>query len=162
EGGDAQRYPADNRGKVNEFRTRPVLPTPHGVVGSDEPPWPGDLPTPASGSGGSHGSSSSGQSGGRREQHHASHKVTPRTQAVIAAQATPKPIEKGQERSGRLVRPNEKWVAVFDGDAREAQIVNPSEIDAGCSEGTLAEFYITEQSKRVGIKCRFKRVLGAT
>ncbi len=51
EGGDAQRFPADRRGRVNEFRSRPVLPSPHGVAGLSEPGWQGDLPRPGAGSG---------------------------------------------------------------------------------------------------------------
>lgn len=51
ENGDGNRYPVDRQGKVNEFRERPVLPTPHAVAGVVEPPWPDDAPTPASGDG---------------------------------------------------------------------------------------------------------------
>jgi CRISPR-associated protein (TIGR03986 family) len=32
-GGDETRFPPDSRGEVNEYRTRPVLPTPHSVAG---------------------------------------------------------------------------------------------------------------------------------
>lgn len=47
EGGDASRFRADSRGKVNEFRDRPVLPTPHAVAGRPEPAWPGEKPMPS-------------------------------------------------------------------------------------------------------------------
>lgn len=54
EGGDPALYPKDKQGKVNEFRTRPVLPTPHAIVGgrgprwgTDEPNWPRPPPEPA-------------------------------------------------------------------------------------------------------------------
>jgi hypothetical protein len=45
--GDASRYPVDRQGKVNEYRSRPVLPTPHAVAGRPEPAWPTDPPRPA-------------------------------------------------------------------------------------------------------------------
>jgi hypothetical protein len=51
------------------------------------------------------------------------------------------------------------WTAIFEGDEREAQIVNPDRIPADCPDGATAEFFITEQSKAVGIKCRFERLL---
>jgi len=50
------------------------------------------------------------------------------------------------------------WVAVFEGDSREAQVINPDKIPANCSDGATAEFYITEQSKSAGIKCRIERM----
>lgn len=70
----------------------------------------------------------------------------------------PKPIQKGQTRVGTLKRSSGKWVAVFDRDPREARVINPEKIDASCPEGAAAEFYITEQSKNAGIKCRFERM----
>jgi hypothetical protein len=77
------------------------------------------------------------------------------------ANAAPKPIQKGQTRSGTLKRSGTVWVALFDGEAREGQVVNPDKIDLSCRDGTAAEFYITEQSKRGGIRCRIERI-GAT
>jgi hypothetical protein len=54
EDGDPKLYPEDNRRRVNEFRTHPVLPTPHAFAGgrgpqwaSNEPNWPGPNPAPA-------------------------------------------------------------------------------------------------------------------
>ncbi len=36
---------------LSAFRNRPVLPTPHGVAGASEPPWPANPPKPAHGGG---------------------------------------------------------------------------------------------------------------
>jgi hypothetical protein len=47
EKGDAGRFRADNSGKVNEFKHRPVLPSPHHVARKLEPAWPGDRPLAA-------------------------------------------------------------------------------------------------------------------
>ena len=47
ERGDPTRFRADNGGKVNEFKDRPVLPSPHKVAGKEEPTWGGDTPSPA-------------------------------------------------------------------------------------------------------------------
>jgi hypothetical protein len=69
----------------------------------------------------------------------------------------PKPLQKGQTRVGTLKRRDGKWVAIFDGDDREAQVINPDKIDKNCTDGAKAEFYISEQSKKAGIKCRFER-----
>ena len=49
EGGDGQRVRADTQGRVNEYRERPVLPSPHKVAGTEEPPWEEDPPHPGSG-----------------------------------------------------------------------------------------------------------------
>ncbi len=40
EGGDTKRF-----GKDNEFKDRPVLPSPHYVAGKPEPPWVGQMPS---------------------------------------------------------------------------------------------------------------------
>jgi UPF0288 family protein (methanogenesis marker protein 3) len=57
-----------------------------------------------------------------------------------------------------LRRSGNTWVTVFEGDPREARIVNPEKIPADCEDGARAEFYITRQSKREGIVCRFERL----
>ena len=49
------------------------------------------------------------------------------------------------------------WVAVFSRDAREAAIVNADRIPAEAADGSKAQFFITAQSKRGGIKTRFER-----
>jgi hypothetical protein len=80
------------------------------------------------------------------------------SQAAPTAPPAPRPIQKGQTRRGTLKRSDGNWVAVFEGDVREAQVVNRDKIDAGCADGATAEFHITEQSKSAGIKCRFERM----
>ncbi|GIX46060.1 MAG: hypothetical protein KatS3mg131_0271 [Candidatus Tectimicrobiota bacterium] len=155
EGGDATRYPKDNRGNVNEFRTRPVLPTPHAVAGRTEPAWPPDPPQPRS-AGGSVGVPTPPSSHGPGT----SASPSPRSHSPTASAppAKAKPVQKGQTRTGTLKRSAEGWVAMFEGDPREARIVNPADLPETAAEGLRAEFFITEQSKRGGIKARFERV----
>lgn len=67
----------------------------------------------------------------------------------------PKPIGKGQTPSGTLKRKDNTWIAVFD--EREAIISNPDKVPAGTADGTTAEFYIQEASKK-GIRARFEKL----
>jgi CRISPR-associated protein (TIGR03986 family) len=136
---------------LTRFRQRPVLPTPHAVAGSDEPAWRNDPPSPGSSPGESAGSRSPPREVARDR----------RPVAVPSRAPAVKPVEKGQTRSGVLRRRDDGWVAAFEGDPRDGQIVNPGAIPGDCADGTAAEFYITEQSKRGGIKCRIERI-GAT
>jgi len=141
EGGDADRFPADKQGKVNEFRERPVLPSPHKVVGKTEPGWKGVTP----------------QSGKPAE----ALTEAPEPPAPIPpAKRAVKPVDKGQTRTGVLHGSKEKgWFAQFEGDDRRAVITNPSKIPADLMDGAAAEFYIEEQSKKKGIKARFERLV---
>lgn len=123
------------------FSKRRVLPTPHVVAVSGEPAWREDPPRPSSSL-----NEPAGSQGLQRE----SRSVAPPSRAPAV-----KPVEKGQTRSGVLKRRDDGWVASFEGEKRDGQIVNPREIPDDCADGTAAEFYITEQSKRLGIKTRF-------
>jgi len=133
---------------LQRFRERPVLPTPHAVTGDVEPPWPDDPPR----TGSSHG----GQEGPRD----AVREVARDSRPLAAPRPAPsvKPVEKGQTRSGVLQRRNDEWVALFEGESREGQIINSNQIPDACTEGSAAEFYIAQQSKRGGIKARFERL----
>lgn len=136
--------------ELARFRARPVLPTPHHIAQANEPPWPADLPRPAPGEQGGLGTSG-GQYMGTPE----------RREVAPPALPAHKPIQKGQTREGILKRCDGGWVAVFDGDPREAQVINPGKINPGLPDQTTAEFFITEQSKSAGIKCRFERMTEA-
>jgi hypothetical protein len=131
---------------LTRFRQRPVLPTPHAVAGVADPPWPDDPPRP--------GSSRSEHTGSQT----ASPEVARQPRRVVTPTRGPtvKPVEKGQTRMGTLRRSSNGWVAVFEGDPREAHIINPNSLPDDCAEGMRADFYITEQSKRRGIKARFE------
>ena len=133
---------------LERFRQRPVLPTPHAVAASPEPPWPDDPPRPGPAPG---VADIQGDSSGRMAHH-------PRTSTASTPVQTYKPVEKGQTRSGVLHRRGDTWVAVFAGDGRHASIANSSAIPPDCADDTAAEFYITEQSKRGGITARFERI----
>ena len=125
------------------FKSRPVLPTPHAVMEKDDPPGEKDLPRPAA-----------------REDD--STNTVSNKPSVVKTQPSPlqaKPVEKGQTRKGKLKRTDGCWVAIFEGDSRAAVIVNPSSIPAECADDCKAEFYITEQSKRTGIKVRFEKLM---
>jgi len=143
EGGDGRRFPADRQGKVNEFRERPVLPSPHKVVGRKEPDWKGITPQPG-------------------EPPDAPAKVPELSAPTPPVKPAVKPVDKGQTRTGVLHRSEEKgWFAQFEGDDRPAVITNPSKIPADLTDGAVAEFYIEEQSKKKGIKARFERLMGS-
>ena len=70
-------------------------------------------------------------------------------------------VQKGQTLTGVLKRINDQWTALFEGDKREAIIVNPSKIPIPQKEREKrsAEFYIMEQSKKNGIKARFEKLV---
>jgi CRISPR-associated protein (TIGR03986 family) len=143
---------------LDRFRDRPVLPTPHNVARAGEPPWRADPPRPAAGEGGG-----SGSRGRRPDRTQDARRQTvrgerPQPAPPRAPPVKPKPVEKGQTRPGTLKRSGEVWVALFDGDSREAHVINPDKIPADCSDGTKAELYIAEQSKNVGIRCRLERM----
>lgn len=70
---------------------------------------------------------------------------------------TVKPLNKGQERDGVLKRRESRWVAVFDGDDREAVLTNPSAVPADTTDGAKATLFIEEASKKIGIRARFVR-----
>jgi CRISPR-associated protein (TIGR03986 family) len=130
---------------VNQFRDRPVLPTPHKVIGQQEPHWKEDPPRAAN-----------------REMDLTK---SASKQSTIVQVLTPSPhqivkfIGKGQTRNGILRRNGESWFALFDGDTREAVIVNKGKIPLDAAEHSKAEFYITEQSKKNGIKVRFEKLV---
>jgi len=141
EGGDDRRFPADRQGKVNEFRERPVLPSPHKVAGKSEPNWKGITPQPG-------------------EPPEALAKVPEPSAPAPPVRPAVKPVDKGQTRTGVLHRSKEKaWFAKFEGDDRHAVITNPSKVPADAADGASAEFYIEEQSRKKGIKARFERLL---
>ena len=143
EGGDSRRFPADRQGKVNEFRERPVLPSPHKVVGRKEPGWNGITP----------------QSGKPVE---ALAKAPEPPASAPPVKPAVKPVVKGQTRTGVLHHSkDEGWFAQFEGDDRHAVITNPGKIPADLTDGAAAEFYIEEQSKKKGIKARFERLMGS-
>jgi CRISPR-associated protein (TIGR03986 family) len=125
---------------LSQYQRRAVLPTPHGVMKQVEPSWPIDPPL----------------------------KGHDLDDVVEMAHATPvavhvavlyKPVLKGQTRKGRLNLIDGIWKAIFEGDDREAVIVNIAKIPHDVVNGSLAEFYIMEQSNQVGIKARFEKLL---
>lgn len=148
-GGDSRRYPADEKGNVNEFRSRPVLPTLHRVADRAEPPWPDNPARPGTAPGAeTRPSPATAQP--------ATSKVSPPTKPKIA-----KPVQTGQMRTGTLHRSGDRWVARFEGDERDASIVNDSAVTVDTQDGCQAELYITEQSKKIGIRARFERLVPA-
>ncbi|HWO26210.1 MAG TPA: TIGR03986 family CRISPR-associated RAMP protein [Kofleriaceae bacterium] len=139
------------------FKNRPVLPTPHAVAEAPEPAWPQDAPPPDRSA-----NSTERRGGGRGQPRQAPPLTTRDTRPAprpAPAPATPKPIGTGQMRPGRLRHVGDRWVAVFDGDPREAYIENAPRIPADCTNDTRADFYIVSQSKKDGIRCRFERIL---
>ncbi|HEX9733126.1 MAG TPA: TIGR03986 family CRISPR-associated RAMP protein [Thermoanaerobaculia bacterium] len=156
-----QDRPASDRTaymRLQQFKERPVLPTPHGVLGNQEPAWPKDASAPPSntGSAGRGPSRASGRSSGGSER---TGRVDPPRPLPTPASAKPKPVEKGQTLPGKLVRSGDQWGAVFESDERQAGVINPGKVPPGTPDGARAEFYITEQSKKAGITCRFERIL---
>ena len=69
------------------------------------------------------------------------------------------PVNKGQTRQGTLKRKEDKWVAIFAGDEREAVITNLDKLPSHLQDGGQGEFYIEEASKRIGIRARFNKAL---
>lgn len=131
---------------LETFKERRVLPTPHKVAKLEEPDWKSDLPHPAQLE--------------LNEEGNCTHDVVvPKLVTKKPSLAQIKPIGKGQILQGELKRKNESWVAVFDGDEREAVITNKDKIPYDLPEGSKAEFFIMDQSKRKGIKVRFEQLI---
>lgn len=128
---------------VDEFRQRKVLLTPHKVIGQDEPLWRDDPPKP----------------GLEKE-----NKMNMTVQElditnVVTPMIKKKPIGSGQTLDGTLMKKGEHWVALFDGDSREAIIVNSDKITDDVIDGSKAIFYIKKQSKKDGIVARIDKLL---
>lgn len=130
---------------LERFKNRPVLPTPHKVIGQPEPAWHVDPPRPAD------QETESTNSVPRKT-------ITDKEQTKPLTQTT-KPIEKGQTRNGKLKHSSDHWIALFEGDSREAHIINQDKIPPEVKEGSPAAFFITEQSKKGGIKARFEKLV---
>ncbi|NPU98302.1 MAG: TIGR03986 family CRISPR-associated RAMP protein [Candidatus Omnitrophica bacterium] len=131
--------------ELKNFKERPVLPTPHNVIGQPEPAWHVDPPRPAD-----HETDSTNYVLRKR--------ITDKEQTKPINHIT-KPIEKGQIRKGKLKHSSDHWIALFEGDSREAYIINQDKIPSEMKEGSTAEFFITEQSKKGGIKARFEKLV---
>lgn len=71
-----------------------------------------------------------------------------------------KPVNAGQERSGRLQRVDSNWVVGLEGDDRLAMIENCNDLAPDLSEGTSVLVYVLHQSKRNGIRVRVIRIVG--
>ncbi len=130
---------------LTRFKYRPVLPTPHKVKGEQEPRWKSDPPRPA-----------------RQETASARAEPVKSTGAQIrVTKLSPaeKSVEKGQTRNGTLIRSGERWMALFEGDVREAVIINAGKIPGNVVEQSKAEFFITQQNKKDGIKSRFEKLI---
>ena len=70
-----------------------------------------------------------------------------------------KPVNAGQERSGRLERIDSEWVVRLEGDDRPAMVENRNELAPDISEGTKVLTYVSHQSKRTGIRVRVIRLV---
>jgi hypothetical protein len=139
------QYSATASQQLEQFRARPVLPTPHKVVGQSEPLWQEDPPHPSQ----------------QETDLKSSESFNSFSAKILAPQQprTVKPIGKGQTRDGILIRKGERWIALFECDAREANIVNEVKISSDVADHSKAQFYITEQSKKGGIKARFEKLV---
>jgi CRISPR-associated protein (TIGR03986 family) len=129
--------------ELESFKFRPILPTPHRVMEAGEPSWHGASPRSA-----------------MKEMDSTERHVSEPSSTKVQPPPVPqvRPVEKGQTREGTMKKfADGSWAALFEGDSREAMIVNQSKIPSECAEGVKAEFYITEQSKKVGIKARFEK-----
>jgi len=144
---------------LERFRDRPVLPTPHHVRSVKEPLWPDDRPRAGDGGGRDSGPRQPRKDGPRRSATKEPRRPGQNGETPARPVVTPKPIQKGQTRKGSLHRRGDAWVARFDGDERDAGIVNRERVPTECPDGAPAEFFITEQSKAAGIKCRFERLV---
>lgn len=135
---------------LERFQNRPILPTPHLVCRKQEPSWPIDPPK----KGAQQAVATKTKS---LESPCADISVTKHT--VIPKAFNPKKdILKGQHRNGFLMRKGEIWIAMFEGDDREAVILNTDAIPKDAIDNDIAEFYIMEQSKKIGIRVRFNKL----
>ena len=135
---------------LDRFRDRPVLPTPHKVKGQQEPRWLLDPPRIGV----------QKAVAPKKKSLESPSNYTSATKPAFTPKAfAPKDILKGQQRIGTLIHRGEIWIAMFDGDHREAVIINTDKIPKDATEGIMAEFYITEQNKKTGIKVRFEKLV---
>lgn len=143
--GDAERFSTNKQG--NEYSGKPVLPTPHRVVGRQEPKWPQDPTVPKL------SPSPSSKSPASKSP------VKKKTDPPPPAKKRPTPIQKGQTIVGNLKKTGDKWIVKFEGDERDAKIENPEKIPAKTIDDAKAEFYIVLQNKNKGIIARFEKLL---
>lgn len=129
---------------VNDFRSKPVLPSPCHVASQSETPQ--DDKTPYAGD-------------PRPEKVQLQSAPGPKSERPAKQAKRFNAIQKGQTLEGLLKQSDQKWVARFDGDDRDAVIENPRKIPDGTKAGAKAEFYILLQSKKRGIKARFQKLL---
>jgi CRISPR-associated protein (TIGR03986 family) len=130
--------------RLDGFRNRPILPSPHRVAGVAEPPWPSRPPR----------AGLIKQLGDSRDPKRGASKL-PGESTSPAPTSPIKPVQKSQTLVGTLKRRDGAWYAVFEGDPREAMIRNQDGVPSDCDDGIRAHFYVEEQSKRGGIKVRF-------
>lgn len=131
---------------LEKFKELRVLPSPHKVAKLKEPDWESDPPHPA-------------QLEISEMCNYTHDVVAPKLATIKPFLVQKKPIGKGQILRGELKRKDESWVAVFDGDEREAVITNKDKIPYDLPEGSKAEFLIMDQSKKKGIKARFEKLI---
>jgi len=67
------------------------------------------------------------------------------------------PLNQGQTRAGTLRRRGSRWVAVFEGDPREAEIENEATVPIAARDGFPATFFVRRASKR-GVVVRFEEL----
>jgi len=159
EHGDQKRFGSDN-----EFQNRPVLPTPNKVAGKSDP-WPNDDPPQAGKISRAEGRSADRGAIGSPAitVNEASSRIrsASRLDPALPIPQSYKAVQKGQTREGFLHFKEGTWVVKFEGDPREGDIVNSAMISSDVLNDSRAEFYIVEQSKKIGIKARFIRLLSS-
>jgi anti-sigma regulatory factor (Ser/Thr protein kinase) len=70
-----------------------------------------------------------------------------------------KPINSGQERTGKLLRDGDDWFVIFEGDERRARVENEIPASNELAEGTKVLVYVSHQSRIQGIRVRVVRLL---
>ncbi|MHB1559361.1 MAG: type III-B CRISPR module RAMP protein Cmr6 [Isosphaeraceae bacterium] len=80
-----------------------------------------------------------------------------RRELVPPPVVAPKPINKGQDRTGTLHRQGSGWTILFEGENRPVTLINPEKIPPELTDGAGAFFFIVEANK-TGIRARFERL----
>lgn len=128
--------------KKDDFRDRPVLPTPHCVSGQAEPLWQYDPPCSV------------------QDKDNCLCLVNHDAISRDIVKKKQKPIGKGQILHGQLIKKNNVWIVLFDGDNREGCVINAGEISGGVANGAKAEFLIMQENVRKGIlKARYIKAI---
>ncbi|MCZ7664443.1 MAG: TIGR03986 family CRISPR-associated RAMP protein [Thermoleophilia bacterium] len=136
---------------LNGFRKRPVLPTPHRVVGASEPSWPADPPEPASGGAGRDPRRGSSHRSGRQTAPRAAGSRQQERSATRPAQKPTAGVKAGDTVEAVLLEERTRkggWRALHEPTGLAGHIHNSSDVPAEAKPGDRLALVVASVSAR--------------